>query len=268
MEPEQFLEELSTFAQSEGGVQKLRDLILELAVRGKLVPQDPNDEPASVLLERSRQEQTRLQKVRQIKKPKPVKPLPPEEMPHAIPTNWEWARLGDAVAVLDFIRKPIKKGDRLARVAGKHQDDLFPYYGATQQAGWIDEYLFDEELVLLGEDGAPFFKSGKHVAYIVSGRFWVNNHAHALRTLAGLNKYLCYVLNQCSYDGFVSGTTRLKLTQGKMVNLPIPLPPLAEQHRIVAKVESLMALCDQLEQSQTAAMKLQESYSLAEAMVN
>ncbi|HJL02738.1 MAG TPA: restriction endonuclease subunit S [Polyangiaceae bacterium LLY-WYZ-15_(1-7)] len=247
MTPGRLMPALEALAGSPDGPMRLRELVLELAVRGQLVPQDPRNEPASAMLRAAREEQRRLYSAGEIKKPMNVRALASTDAPHAIPTTWEWVRLGDIVAVLDFIRQPVKKADREARIAGKPKSALFPYYGATQRAGWIDDYLFDEELVLLGEDGAPFFKNGKHVAYVVSGRFWVNNHAHALRMLAGVNRFLCHALNQCNYDGFVSGTTRLKLTQRKMVDLPIPLPPLGEQQRIVAKVDELMALIDRLE---------------------
>jgi type I restriction enzyme S subunit len=148
------------------------------------------------------------------------------------------------------MRVPVKEDDRQRRIAGKSLADLFPYYGATQQVGWIDSYIFDEELVLLGEDGAPFFRPEKNVAYVVSGRYWVNNHAHVLRGLGASNRFLCHVLNQTDFHGFVTGTTRHKLTQGRMVDIPVPVPPLPEQRRIVEKVDQLMAVCDALEERQ------------------
>src|SRR6056300_597410 len=99
MESEQFLEELSTFAQSEGGVQKLRDLILQLAVQGKLVPQDPNDEPAAVLLERIATEKARLVAEKKIRKPKALPPIEEAEVPFDVPKGWVWTRLNDTVAI-------------------------------------------------------------------------------------------------------------------------------------------------------------------------
>jgi type I restriction enzyme S subunit len=244
------LREFDAVADAPDGVQRLRELVLQLAVRGKLVPQDPKDEPASVLLEHARVEYASMVKSGQIGKCK--ESIREDARGHYdLPCNWRWTRLGEVVAVLDSRRVPVKEAEREARVAGKPITDLVPYYGATQRVGWIDDFIFDEELVLLGEDGAPFFRDGKHVAYIINGKSWVNNHAHVLRGLAGIsNVYLSHVLNVANYHGYVAGTTRLKLTQGKMVDLPVPLPPLPEQRRIVEKVDQLMALCDELEERQ------------------
>lgn len=123
---------------------------------------------------------------------------------------------------------------------------MYPYYGATGQVGWIDDYLFDEELFLLGEDGAPFLDQIKNKAYLIRGKSWVNNHAHVLRAIASLtsNLFLCHYLNIFDYNGYVTGTTRLKLNQSPMRKIPIPLPPLLEQHRIVAKIEELFTKQD------------------------
>jgi type I restriction enzyme S subunit len=247
MTPHDLIEAFEALTEAPEGVVRLRELILRLAVRGHLVPQDPADEPATELVQRARAEQSTLVSSKAIPAPPPTVEIGAEDAPYEVPCGWVWAPLGHVVAVLDFMRRPIKEEERDVRIFGKPQSALYPYYGATQQAGWIDEYIFNEELVLLGEDGAPFFKPGKDVAYVVSGRYWVNNHAHALRGLGILNPYLRSVLNQTSYDGFVSGTTRPKLTQGKMVQLPVPVPPLAEQKRIVARVDELMALLDRLE---------------------
>jgi len=140
--------------------------------------------------------------------------------------------LGDAVDILDSRRVPINANERAKRVGS------VPYFGATGQVGWIDDHLFDEELVLLGEDGAPFLDSTKPKAYIVRGKSWVNNHAHVLRAKPGLlNAFLLYQLNRVDYHPFVSGSTRLKLPQGPMRQIPLLVPPLDEQQRIVAEIE-------------------------------
>ena len=113
-----------------------------------------------------------------------------------------------------------------------------PYYGATGQVGNIDTHIFDEELVLLGEDGAPFLDPAKHKAYLIRGKSWVNNHAHVLRGKSGLlNAFLLYQLNCLDYRPYVSGTTRLKLPQGTMKQIPLLVPTEDEQHRIVAEIE-------------------------------
>ena len=145
---------------------------------------------------------------------------------------WKVMPLGDAVDILDSRRVPINANERAKRVGS------VPYFGATGQVGWIDDHLFDEELVLLGEDGAPFLDSTKPKAYIVRGKSWVNNHAHVLRAKPGLlNAFLLYQLNRVDYHPFVSGSTRLKLPQGPMRQIPLLVPPLDEQQRIVAEIE-------------------------------
>jgi len=144
--------------------------------------------------------------------------------------------LSDCVDVLDNRRVPVNSDERSQR-QGK-----IPYYGATGQVGWIDDYLFDEELLLIGEDGAPFFDKSKPIAYIINGKSWVNNHAHVLRAKISVtsNAYLKLFLNHFDFHEYVNGTTRLKLTQGAMNKIPVLLPPLTEQHRIAAKLETLL----------------------------
>ncbi len=145
-----------------------------------------------------------------------------------LPKGWAEVALEKCVDVLDNERVPINSDERNKRI-GK-----IPYYGATGQVGWIDDFLFDEELLLIGEDGAPFFEKSKSISYIISGESWVNNHAHVLRALTEIttNPFLKYYLNQFDFTDYVNGTTRLKLTQGSMKEIPVFLPPLNEQKRM------------------------------------
>ena len=161
-------------------------------------------------------------------------------LPHK---KWDIVPLADAVDICDTLRRPINAKERQARISGKKQSDLFPYYGATGQVGYIDDYITDGEYVLLGEDGAPFLDAYSEKAYIITGKAWVNNHAHVLRSKTN-NKFLCYYLNFFNYNGFVSGTTRLKLTQGMMRQIPVPMPAVDEQERIVARIEELFSKLD------------------------
>jgi type I restriction enzyme S subunit len=92
-----------------------------------------------------------------------------------LPVGWAVAPLEAIIEILDSIRVPVNTTERDRRIAGKEKQALYPYYGATGQVGWIDDYLFDEELILLGEDGVPFFDPLKKKAYLVEGKFWVNN---------------------------------------------------------------------------------------------
>lgn len=166
--------------------------------------------------------------------------VPDWDWPYKLPENWCWTYLTKSAECLDNFRKPVNSTERAGRLGD------IPYYGATGQVGWIDDFLTDEELVLLGEDGAPFLDLIKDKAYLIAGKAWVNNHAHILRSKFGSvgNKYLLHYLNSFNYTGYVNGTTRLKLTQASMDIIPVPLPPIAEQQRIVDRIESLFAKLD------------------------
>lgn len=155
-----------------------------------------------------------------------------------LPTSWQIKTLGEVCEILDNMRKPINSTEREQRL--KNSTTKYAYYGATGQVGYIDDFLCDFESILLGEDGAPFLEPFKDKAYIVSGKYWVNNHAHILKAKENfaINKFVCYFLNIVDYMPYVSGTTRLKLNQSAMKQIKIPLPPLEIQKRIVAKLES------------------------------
>ncbi|HNP59133.1 MAG TPA: restriction endonuclease subunit S [Gordonia sp. (in: high G+C Gram-positive bacteria)] len=153
--------------------------------------------------------------------------------------RWPAPPLANVVDILDSRRVPVKAADRASR-GGK-----VPYYGATGQAGTIDHAIFDEPLVLLGEDGAPFFDPNKPKAFLVEGPSWVNNHAHVLRALPPLDRrFLKYYLDWFDYRGFANGTTRLKLTQAAMRRIPVPMPSEAEQRRIVEILEDHLSHLD------------------------
>ena len=171
--------------------------------------------------------------------------VPEAEQPYKVPANWCWTYLKNVSDCLDNFRKPINANERNARLGD------VPYYGATGQVGWIDDYLTNEELVLLGEDGAPFLDLLKNKAYLINGKAWVNNHAHILRSKFGTmgNRLLIEYLNSFDFTGFVTGTTRLKLTQANMNKIIIPLVPLAEQQRIVERIESLFAKLDEAKEN-------------------
>ncbi len=183
------------------------------------------------------------------KKEAPANPfVPAEEQPYPIPENWCWAYLTGFTECLDSFRKPINATERAGR------SGTVPYYGATGQVGWIDDFLTDEQLVLVGEDGAPFLDRMKDKAYMIEGKAWVNNHAHILRSYFGPigNFYLLNYLNCFDYSEYVNGTTRLKLTQSSMNTIPIPIAPLPEQQRIVDRIESLFAKLDEAKEKAQA----------------
>ena len=247
-------------------VTAIKSKILDLAIRGKLVPQDPNDEPASVLLERIREEKEELIKQGKIKRDKMESVIfkgddnsyyekigdsvacIDAELPFEIPDNWCWARLNCISINYDSYRKPINSYDRKNRVLGKSKDELYPYYGATGQIGFIDDFLFNGEYILLGEDAAPFLDKKAQKAYMIKGKSWVNNHAHILQTLV-FPEYLTNCLNSIDYFDYVYGTTRLKLTQENMNRILVPVPSIEEQCKIAQAINNLFVLIESIKAS-------------------
>ena len=211
-------------------IKQTKSKILDLAIHGKLVPQDPTDEPAAELLKRIN---------------------PKAEITcdnghyQKLPEGWAVCCLENVAEVLDNLRKPINSNERNSRIANKHESELFPYYGATGQVGFIDDYLIDGKFLLLGEDGAPFLDKYAIKSYPIKGKCWVNNHAHILKPLCDFD-YLMYYLNHVDYKDYVNGSTRLKLTQSDMRSIKILLPPLTEQKRISVKIKYLFRLLDSI----------------------
>jgi type I restriction enzyme, S subunit len=176
-----------------------------------------------------------------------------------IPKHWQVKKLGEVCNVLDNLRKPINSTERQQRIYGKSKNELFPYYGATGQVGWIDSFITDSEYILVGEDGAPFLDLFKDKAYKIKGKTWVNNHAHILNGKENiiLNDFALYYLNSINYREFVNGTTRLKLTKSNLVDIPFVVPPIPEQLAIVSKIEELLSdLENGKQQLQTAQQQL------------
>lgn len=153
-----------------------------------------------------------------------------------LPRGWVEVDLMEVIDLHDSIRIPLNKSERSSRVGP------YPYYGANGLVDHVDDYLFDGEFVLLAEDGGNFDVPGKPVAYRVDGKFWVNNHAHILSAKDAIPAaFILHWCNNWNWMPFVGGTTRLKLTQEGMRKVRFPLPPLAEQKRIVAKLDALNA---------------------------
>jgi type I restriction enzyme S subunit len=153
-----------------------------------------------------------------------------------IPAHWRVVKLGEVVEIHDKLRIPLSEKQRQSRKG------IYPYCGANGVLDYIDDYLFEGEFVLLAEDGGYWGKF-ESSAYIMKGRFWVNNHAHVLRAIEkyAINGFLLYMLNFMDISVFISGTTRGKLTQGVLKNLPIPLPPLDEQREIARMLQAVDA---------------------------
>ena len=171
---------------------------------------------------------------------------------------WKKVKLGDLCEILDTRRKPITKKNRI------HGE--YPYYGATGIVDWVADYIFDEELVLIGEDGAKW-DAGEKTAFIVDGKYWVNNHAHVVKpnTEKLLNKWLTYYLCGIDLKPWVTGMTVPKLNQGQLKSIPIPLPPLAEQERIIAKLDAAFAEIESL--NKIASIRKAELAKLKKALL-
>src|SRR5690554_1718956 len=160
-----------------------------------------------------------------------------------IPEHWEVSKLKYLTYCLDGKRIPLSSEQR-----GEMQGDI-PYWGANCIIDYVNDWLIDGEVVLLGEDGAPFFDKYKDVAFYSNGRIWPNNHVHVLRALQSINaKLLTYILNTVDYSNYIKGSTRDKLTQAEMKNIFIQLLPVREQKAIVNflgqktnKIDSLIA---------------------------
>ena len=154
-----------------------------------------------------------------------------------IPKGWSLTQLKHIVRCLDGKRVPV---DASLREVGP-----YPYWGAGSITDWVNSYLFDEELVLLGEDGAPFFDPFRPVAHLVNGKIWVNNHIHVLKPKKSVDsRYLVYWLNIVDFHDYINGSILSKLTQSNMDTIRVCLPSLPEQQRIA---DSLDAKCMELD---------------------
>ena len=147
----------------------------------------------------------------------------------------------DCCQILDSMRVPITASDR--------EKGEYPYYGANGIQDYVADYIFDDELVLLAEDGGNFGSKERPIAYRVSGKCWVNNHAHVLKPKDGLDvDYLCYSLMFYKVDGMINGATRQKLTQVAMRKMQIPSRSMHEQKYIVDELNRIIRIKEQRQQ--------------------
>ena len=254
--------------------KQLKNSILQWAIQGKLVSQDPNDEPASVLLERIRAEKAKLVKEKKIKKDKnesiiyrgddnsyyekilatgEVKCID-EEVPFKIPQGWEWERFGNVMINKDSERVPLSVAQR------QHLKKTYDYYGASGVIDKVDKYLFDKDLLLIGEDGANLINRSTPIAFIAKGKYWVNNHAHVLDVCSGMTlSYVALFINAITLVDYVTGTAQPKMNQEKMNSILLAIPPVKEQHRILEKMSMVDAFIDKYASLQTKLDSLDNS---------
>lgn len=158
--------------------------------------------------------------------------------------------LGELVEVLDKLRKPVNSAERAKR------QGPYPYYGANGQVGTIDGYLFDEELVLVAEDGGFFKDPFRPISYRVSGKCWVNNHAHVLRPSNRIDvDWLNFSIAHQDITYLIKGSTRTKLNQKELKRIPVPLPIFNEQRRIVSRIKELLERVEEINSLQNRSLK-------------
>lgn len=248
------------------GIKKLRELILELAVRGKLVPQNPNDEPASVLLERISAEKSQLVKDKKIKKAKQLPEVTEDDIPFKLPDGWCWGRVNE-------LSKQVTDG---VHHTPKYIDEGVPFISVKDLDGKtvsFDDckYISHEQHVEINQRCNPEFGDILLCRIGTLGRATVvdTSEPFSLFVSVGLLKFFNeYLISDYLHKVFHSplllkqydeikagGSHTNKLNLGDIPKLWLPVAPLNEQHRIVAKVDELMALCDQLEQQTEASIE-------------
>ena len=246
------------------GIKKLRELILELAVRGKLVPQDPTDEPASVLLEKIATEKAELIKQGKIKKQKTLPEISEDEKPFELPEGWEWCYLQDISLYIQRGKGP--KYDESGSVKVISQKciqwsgfTLEPakYVNDDSLSSYQDERFVRPRDLLWNSTGTGTVGRINLIDYVEERSLVVDSHVTLIRVLSVdanfVKDYIAAPNIQSRIEpdhesSLVSGSTKqVELNTSAVVSLVLPIPPLAEQHRIVAKVDELMALCDELE---------------------
>lgn len=213
-------------------IGKYKEALLAKAFRGELEPQDPSDEPASQLLERIRTEREQDDAGKKRKKKTEFAPITDDEKPFDIPDSWEWVRFGEITNNLDGKRVPIKSSDR------KKRSGLYPYYGASGIIDYFDDYIFEGEHLLVSEDGANLLARTYPIAFIADGKFWVNNHAHIVKAReVTSNRFLELYFAATNISRWVTGAAQPKFNQAKLNAMPIPLPPLGEQERVLKQLD-------------------------------
>jgi type I restriction enzyme S subunit len=242
-------------AASLYGVKKLRELILELAVRGLLVPQNADDEPATVLLKKIAAEKAQLVKEGKIKAQKPLPPIGDDEKPFELPKGWEWARLGD-IGYTQTGGTPSKNNP-------EYFGQDIPFIKPSDIYPSLVDYD-NEGLTITGKDALGRTAISGSILMVCIGTIGkcnsitkecaFNQQINSISPYINITSFLLLALRSNYFQSTAwsrsASTTIAILNKGKWEAILIPLPPLAEQQRIVAKVDELMALCDQLEQQQ------------------
>lgn len=265
------------------GIKKLRELILELAVRGLLVPQDPNDEPASELLKNIVAEKARLVKEGKIKKDKPLPLITEEEKPFDLPSGWEWSRLQDVSEYIQRGKGPVYADSGRVKVVSQKcvqwsgfDISASRFVDDESLSGYKQERFLKNQDLLWNSTGTGTVGRINAVERVPEQALVADSHVTVVRVLGVHAKYCrTYIsspgvqirIEPAHEASLVSGSTQqVELNTSAVVLLPVPVPPLDEQHRIVAKADELMALCDQLEEQTNSSRSAHQT--LVEAFLN
>ncbi|ENJ7894023.1 restriction endonuclease subunit S [Escherichia coli] len=266
-------EHFDTLFTTEASVDALKQTILQLAVMGKLVPQDPNDEPASELLKRIAQEKAQLVKEGKIKKQKPLPPISDEEKPFEIPTSWEWVRFGTITTsrLGKMLDKAKNKGTpkKYIRNVNVQWDNIFldDINEMKFEDNELSEFILRNGDLLVCEGGEP----GRCAIWNKPGEFYFQKALHRVRTFCNIPaKILAIHLKNDSsnsrLENLFTGVTIKHLPGDKLQQYVIPLMPLNEQNNIIAKLNLLLDICDSLSNKIKTAQQTQ--LHLADALTD
>ena len=257
MNAERLLAHFERISEAPDAIARLRRFILDLAVRGKLVEQDPEDEPAAELLKRIAVEKAQLLKAGEIKKEKPLPPI--EDAYFDLPRSWTWSRLGKVTSYIQRGKSPkYAVNDGLPVVSQKCVQ--WSGLDLTVAKQITLESLVDYERIRFLREGDLLWNStgtgtiGRIIKVVDPlEKLVCDSHVTVVRCLAVVPEYIRAWLRSDHVYALIEhraagSTNQVELTAQMAINQIVPLPPLAEQHRIVAKVDELMVLCDQLEQ--------------------
>ena len=184
----------------------------------------------------------------------------PKDVPWEVPEGWCWTTIGDCLINRDGERIPISSEIRI-----KQKNKVFDYYGAAGVIDKVDDYLFNERLLLIGEDGANLLSRAKDNAFFAEGKYWVNNHAHILdATRKPLLDYIALYINSIALDPYITGSAQPKLNQDNLNRIPVPLPPFMEQLRIIDSMAQSQVIIDLIAEKQK---EIVDAVSIAKSKV-
>lgn len=215
----------------------MKKSLLQYAIEGKLVPQRKEEGTAKDLLAAIRAEKAQLIKEKKIKKTKPLPEITDEEKPFDIPESWEWVRIGELFS--------LQAGKNIKATYIYHEQTeshVYPCYGGNGVRGFVEFFNSEGDFPIIGRQGALCGNINR-----AKGKFYATEHAVLTTTFANTDvSWACYFLKALNLNQYATATAQPGLAVSKINQVLIPLPPLAEQHRIVAKLEELLPLCQQL----------------------